>query len=175
MKKDKRITHILIGMILGIALGGTSAYAAIIYNSNQVSYSNSTSGLTSTNVQSAIDELSNKIKTCLILNNINFGSASSGSSFVTERIFASRGIICINYNGIINCFTTDFEIEADHLKEVFSNNCAPTNGGPQTLNCEADGEFGCYLDVNGTLSCDDYSDNIYCEVNRNGQVYCEET
>lgn len=59
--KEKKVTTFLVGMILGIIIAAaTSAGAAILYQSSQVSYSNSSSGLSSTNVQGAIDELSTK-------------------------------------------------------------------------------------------------------------------
>ena len=46
------------GFILGVILTGTSTYAAILYASSDVSYDNlNSSGINSTNVQDAIDEL----------------------------------------------------------------------------------------------------------------------
>ena len=51
---------IIIGFILGILLCGGSIYASIIYSANVFYYNNSTSTLTSNNVQAAIDELANK-------------------------------------------------------------------------------------------------------------------
>ncbi len=47
----------LIGFILGMILCGGSVYAAIMYQSNIVSYNSASSNLTSSNVQAAIDEL----------------------------------------------------------------------------------------------------------------------
>lgn len=64
--KSKKTTTFLIGVNLGIILGASTASAAILYQSSQVSYSNTNSGLSSTNVQAAIDELSQ------YLNVINF-------------------------------------------------------------------------------------------------------
>ena len=52
-----KIKSFLIGIIIGLVLAGTGVYAAIMYQSSEVGYDNSNSGLTSTNVQAALDEL----------------------------------------------------------------------------------------------------------------------
>ena len=50
----------IIGFIVGVILcTGTFVYAAVTFPSNEVSYDNTESGLSSTNVQTAIDELYN--------------------------------------------------------------------------------------------------------------------
>ena len=52
---------LFIGIIIGLIISGTGVYAAtIIFNSNQVGYDNTSSGMTSTNVQDALDELYTK-------------------------------------------------------------------------------------------------------------------
>lgn len=66
MKKVKEIFKknykLYFGIILGIVVSSISVYAATTINSKDVEYSNTTSGLTSTNVQSAIDEVAEKAK-----------------------------------------------------------------------------------------------------------------
>lgn len=53
---------LLIGIVIGTIISGGSVYAAtILFASNQVSYNNSSSGLSSTNVQAALDELNTKV------------------------------------------------------------------------------------------------------------------
>ena len=69
MKKVKNILKnnfkLVLGMIIGIVLASTTVYAAtILFASDSVSYSNTNSGLTSTNVQGALDELYTKANTC---------------------------------------------------------------------------------------------------------------
>ena len=55
----------LISFIIGLIIfGGVGAYAAITFPSNEVTYDNTDSGLSSTNVKGAIDELYN---TCTAL------------------------------------------------------------------------------------------------------------
>jgi len=51
-----------IGVIIGVLLTSTTVYAAILYQSSEVGYTGTRSGLTSTDVQSAIDELNTLIK-----------------------------------------------------------------------------------------------------------------
>ena len=51
---------ILIGLILGVIISVGGVYAAATISGSTVSYSNTTSGLSSTTVQDAIDELYNK-------------------------------------------------------------------------------------------------------------------
>lgn len=62
MLKDKSNIKLFIGVIIGLLLASISVYAAgeILFQSNVVGYDNTTSGLTSTNVQDALDELLGK-------------------------------------------------------------------------------------------------------------------
>lgn len=64
MKKLKEILkNCIFGIILSAVLcGGISVYAATYFPSNQTTYDNTDSGMTSTNVQDAIDELYNVCK-----------------------------------------------------------------------------------------------------------------
>lgn len=65
----KKNIKIIGAFILGIILVGTSVYAATSINSNDVAYSNTNSGLASTTVKDAIDELAAKV---------NGGTTSTG-------------------------------------------------------------------------------------------------
>ncbi len=58
MRKE-RIKILIIGIVIGMIIMGTSVYATILYQSSEVGYDNSTSGLSSTDVQAALDELYN--------------------------------------------------------------------------------------------------------------------
>ena len=75
MKKNSKrdIKLIIIGIVLGLVLASTGVYAAIMYQSSEVGYDNSNSGLTSQNVQDALDELYDS-RSCT--NQINFATAS---------------------------------------------------------------------------------------------------
>ena len=67
----KKITKFLLGniktvvaFILGVIVSGTTVYAAtILFASNEVSYDNTRSGMSVTNVQDALDELYTKANT----------------------------------------------------------------------------------------------------------------
>ena len=60
MKKISRFIKnnykFLIGVIVGLLLSGTGVYAANTIYSKNVTYDNSNSGLSATNVQDALDE-----------------------------------------------------------------------------------------------------------------------
>ena len=60
-KKSYIKTNIIAFAIIGLLFTGIGVYAAVTFPSNEVSYDNSSSGLKSTNVKGAIDEL---YKTC---------------------------------------------------------------------------------------------------------------
>ena len=63
--KDKIINNkkYILGIITGILISGTTVYAATVISASNVSYLNTSSKLSSTDVQSAIDELYTKAKT----------------------------------------------------------------------------------------------------------------
>ena len=61
LKKEYIKTNLIGFIIAGIIVSGVAVYAAVTFPSNEVSYSNTESGLNSNNVQGAIDEL---YKTC---------------------------------------------------------------------------------------------------------------
>ena len=77
----------LIGVIVGLLLSGTGVYAANTIYSKNVTYDNSNSGLSATNVQDALDETYNKCfpptivdimkKDAILDTNINFRAISS--------------------------------------------------------------------------------------------------
>lgn len=55
---------LIIGFIIGFLLSGIGVYATTVLSSREVSYDNSKSGGSSTNVQGAIEELYKKVDTC---------------------------------------------------------------------------------------------------------------
>lgn len=62
MKKNKKdCMKFIVGTVVGITITSTSVYAAVLYQGSNVQYSKTASGLNSTNVQSAIDEIQGKI------------------------------------------------------------------------------------------------------------------
>ena len=89
---------VVIGIIIGITISigiGVSALAT-----KDITYDNSKSGLTSTNLQGAIDELYEKAN--------NSGVPIDPDTFKTnsaKTIYASSKGICIFRNNKLNCFT----------------------------------------------------------------------
>ena len=78
MLKDKSNIKLLIGVVIGLLLASITVYAAgeILFQSNVVGYDNTTSGLTSTNVQDALDELLGKAEAA-----VNEGTLCATSPF----------------------------------------------------------------------------------------------
>ena len=54
----------VVAFIIGIIISGTGVYAAILYASSDVGYDNTSSGMSATNVQDALDELYQKALAC---------------------------------------------------------------------------------------------------------------
>lgn len=94
----KNNLKVLVGMIIGTMVTGTGVYAATVINASDVSYSNASSGMTSTNVQGAIDELYSDSK-----KNLDFIDETVGADFAHD-VFASyysdaclKGNVCTWY------------------------------------------------------------------------------
>ena len=81
MKKEYIKTNLIGFIIAGIIVSGGFVFAAVTFPSNEVSYSNTESGLNSNNVQEAIDEL---YETCTatagdsILDNVDIVTSGDG-------------------------------------------------------------------------------------------------
>ncbi len=68
MKKIiKKNYKIILGIIIGGIISGVGVYAATMISSSNISYDNSKSGLTSTNLNGAIDELYEKMSPCKVV------------------------------------------------------------------------------------------------------------
>ena len=85
----KRIP-ILLGILIGIIVSGTCVYAATLYEATEVAYDNSSSGTSNINVQTALDELYEKVGDLTgkqlkheLLVNVS-GVAQSGSKTLTR-------------------------------------------------------------------------------------------
>ena len=183
-----------IGFIIGIIATSTTAVAAAtLLNGTEVLYSNTNSGLTSTNVQGAIDELSEMIKTncpagynCTPKIYYEFGepTTSSTEDYTTlgESVFVSlqgnQKSVCIIKNSKLECFTNNnYETEIIHLAEVFgmadfatgTSGCSDEDG---CFDCYNE-PFACYLTSDNRLYCQDYSTGKICKITSSGVVTCE--
>lgn len=107
----------ILGIITGILISGTTVYAATIISAVNVSYSNTSSKLSSTNVQDAIDELYDKAK--------NY--CPPGYKCKIEDLFSYTGDdgygACIRKSNNQECFLAgNYKKEVSHAKEVFGEN-----------------------------------------------------
>ena len=73
MKKGKEKLKILLAFIIGFLLSSGIVYGATLYTATEVSYDNTNSGTSNTNVQGAVDELYEKAK-------LTFSLSSNDSS-----------------------------------------------------------------------------------------------
>ena len=138
---------VVIGIIIGITISigiGVSALAT-----KDITYDNSKSGLTSTNLQGAIDELYEKAN--------NSGVPIDPDTFKTN----SAKTIYKNYDE-----------ERNHIQEVFSDVSCDVPPSYGALRCDAS-DFNCYVhSADDTMQCIDKSDNSFCYLGRFGDVNC---
>lgn len=185
----------ILGIITGILISGTTVYAATIISAVNVSYSNTSSKLSSTNVQNAIDELYDKAKNncpdgyeCIKVR-YAFGEPtdSSPSSFdevrqtfpmtaVAVRLLNGSKSICI-YRGSksIECFANNSTTtEITHMQEVYgTNNCAEKNAGNNTkyLECNNSNTI-CQAYSNGIINCYTSDTGYGCYILADNSVNC---
>ena len=160
----KNIFGVIIG---GIIFGTIGAYAATQLASSSVYYNNANSGGSSNTVSGALDELYTKANTWIDPSYINFGTIATNSA---KTILASSSGLCLKRNNKVSCFkTNNWDEEQNHIKEVFSDISCKVNSS--YVSCRAS-DFYCDVYSNGTVRCDDSSDDSYCTVFSAGSVYC---
>ena len=126
---------LFIGLLIGFFLAGGTAYAAtILFNGNEVTYNNSNSGISSTNVQDAIDELYTRANTWIDPNN-NFG---------TPQYYAFG-----TYKGW--CGSTDTSCSS--LSDFPTTSTSAPSGKNVYATKYADGGYGVCINRNGTPHC----------------------
>ena len=164
-KKSKKILSGIIGLILGISITGVVAYS--VY-ANTVTYDNTQSGLQSTEVQRAIDELYTKANNMVPIDPDTFKTNTA------KTVYASKLGVCFRRNNKLNCFKIkNWDIEKDHLQQVFSDGSCIVDSvsSYDYVYCEAS-DFRCYAYSDGTVFCYDTSDNSRCYVDSYGTVSC---
>jgi hypothetical protein len=164
-KYIKSNIKLVIGILIGAVLSGTTVYAAtILFNSNQVVYDNSSSGATSTNVQGALDELYTKANTRIYPN--DFGIKRN----TAKNVMATPGGVCIKRNGTVHCLTTNnWDFEQNHIQQVFSDGYCTV--ASDYVDCFAS-DFSCDISSTGRADCSAQSDNSICYVWSSGSVEC---
>ena len=88
--------------ILGIIVAGGGVYAATVVSGSTVTYDNSTSGLSSTNVQDAVDELSGKADTSSIKTLPNIIAAYKYSTATATKCTTGNESTCV----VTYCYTS---------------------------------------------------------------------
>lgn len=148
----------ILGIITGILISGTTVYAATVISAANVSYSNTSSKLSSTDVQSAIDELSHKMLThcpdgyeCVkkptetITGHFAFGNPTTSSSTDYSSVLKSNNTnvlmrlnnsvlnICIYINNSLKCMDAS-NAETTLSSIMGSSSCTDTTGGNGFIN-----------------------------------------
>ena len=204
MKKIKKFIlgniKTVVAFILGIIISGTTVYAAtILFASNEVSYDNTSSGMSATNVQGAIDELYTRSNTWI--NPMNMGtpqyyaygaykgwcsstdSCNSYADFPTTETTPPSGKnvyvakyadgqygVCIKRNGTEHCFRgRNWKAESEHVQKVFSDISCNVNSS--TVHCCAS-DFCCDVYANGYVRCFVNGPGNDCIIYDNGYMYC---
>ena len=162
------------GIIAGAIISGTTVYAVTNgLNANQVDYDNSNSSLSSTDVQSAIDELNGKANTDHFLvkkykelagTPTNYkcdqGNAPTTDSSTTRP--SNRNVyvalyedgqygVCINDDSNQECFRAhNYILESKHILDYFSNGTCEHDA--EHTRCE-DGDYVCVSNKSGFIGC----------------------
>ena len=176
----KKNIKFILGIIFGIIISGSIAYAVNVASSS-VSYTRIGSSVTS--VESALNELyplANKPKA--FDNEIVFTTANDFASnkLTTDyntldiNIFLTRNGgqkgVCIILNNDLHCFySNNYIIESKHVKQVFnSGTCTEED---DSISCLIS-NFHCSVQSSGKVSC--YNDvNWHCHtIDSNGNVTC---
>lgn len=191
MKKIGKIVKgnlkLVIGIIIGATISGVTVYAATVIASSNVSYSNTTSGLSATNVQSAIDELYTKASTWINPNNMGtptnyiFDGSNkpttsspttppSGKNVYLGLYADSQYGVCIKRNGTQHCFRyNNWMAEKEHIQKVFSDVSCDVDSS--FVDCTAS-DFDCFLFSYGGVGCYDRGTGGNCNVGGGGSVSC---
>lgn len=148
----------ILGIITGILISGTTVYATTVISAVNVSYSNTTSSLSSTNVQEAIDELYNKVDTTEPLDIIS-----------PNRLYANNKTICVQKNNKLNCFRP-VESSQEQMMNVFTSKFCYYRFGIIFCNDNID-NFSCEVASNH-LRCKDEQYNVDCSINSSGSLNC---
>lgn len=168
MKKFlKKNYKFILGIFVGILVSSISVYAAGELFASSIVYVNLQSGLTSTNVQDAVDELSTKADTWIDPSSIDFATFTTNEA---KTIYASSKGLCIQRNGKLNCLkVNNWEEEKEHIQSVFSDVSCRVNS--VQVDCTAS-DFTCGVEDSGAVVCYDLLNSSNCDVISNGTVNC---
>ncbi len=183
MKLLKNNKEVILGLLLGILLTGSTVYANnLSFTAKEIAYDNTESGLTKTNVQDAMDELCEKSKSCKqIRENVTyfkFGEPNTSSTTdytqVGHKVFVAKNgdqkSACVIRFGVLHCFDSgNFLIEREHMKQVYSD--IECDDDAFALDCYAS-DTRCFLNAGGGAYCDDKETQEHCMVYSDEKVEC---
>lgn len=160
-KKIKKHYKFILGIVAGLVLSSLITYAATAVASSNVSYSNTASGLSSTTVQGAIDELNTKATTKINeaknecpngYNCIKMSFASDSWSTIAANVKAGKGTGYI----VGDTKTVDMGSLGTHTVRV-ANTSSCTNGETSKTACGFVVEFA---DIITTHAMNSSSTNV---------------
>ena len=185
--KNNKLFYVIVGILIGLAITAGGVYAATVINASSVAFSGSTSGLTSTNMQAALNEAYNNCKTkcpdgykCTPLPKyFAFGTPTTSSATdytkLGKNVFATlysdgkTGGVCINDGGLFCIKTNDYYNSEAALKAHFGKaNCSSYSS---YVRCVSE-SFGCGASSDGTIGCNDEVAWTSCDVSPGGEVLC---
>lgn len=169
------------GLMMGLIIMATGVYAATLVNSKNVTYDNSNSTLSSTNVQDALDELYNEYSSDP---RYELGTPTPSSPTDFKKVISSSGSnifakkqgnqlsVCLYYNNNLFCMKNgekNWEKNKAMLNtETFPDGCTAYSSYSY---CDFD-QFTCGAYSDGKVYCNDDNLGHYCEVNKDGEVLC---
>ncbi len=204
MNKTNRVINKNLKLVLEIVLVivltfATTIGASTLFQSNEVIYDNTNSGLSSTNVKDALDKLYTKANAT---NHYDLGTpiyyafgnykgwcsstdseCNTLSDFPTtdttppegRNVYAAKYAdsqygICINRGGKEYCFRgRNYIIEAKHLQSVFSD--ISCREFENGVTCDAT-DFSCTILSKGYTGCLEIESNDHCYINDYGSIKC---
>ena len=143
IKNKKLLFGIIIGLVLGVSITGVVAYS--VY-ANKVTYDNTQSGLQSTDVQGAIDELYTKVAKDLELSVISVKSISAGVNTTTFNCQKGDLILVANFWG------TQFSATGATL--------VSTNASPKYPNTGINSWANLYIATSTTVTISENGDKL---------------
>lgn len=186
MKLKKIFLKNLFGFVIGLLVFGGVVYATVLIQGDSVTYSNSKSGLNSTKVKGAIDELYNISKTncpegykCELFRYYAFGepTTSSTKDYTTlgKKVFVSlqgeQKSVCIIIDGDLECFkNNNWNVEKNHITDVFgASKCTISDTYVYCYN----GDFSANIYSAGFVDINDNSTYKRCYVDEKNIATCK--
>ena len=142
--------------------GGMTTVIAAALLASSVSYDNTNSGLQSTNVQGAIDEISTKANTWIDPSTVYING--------TGKLFAfAKGIIITKNDKMYYIKANNYEEEKERIKTILDK-CFDYSDAVYCPNSD----YSCGIADDGRIYCTDETDYSHCTVTATGSVSCEE-